>query len=109
MSEAEKVFTDRWLCVLVICIGLPCSGLTAGAQAIPILVYHRFNPDVSGPTTVRTSTFESQLEWLADHHYRVLPLHAAIDRLRANSGGTGSLAVTITVDAESRSLETREQ
>lgn len=30
----------------------------APAQMIPILVYHRFDLDKAGPTTVRTSTFE---------------------------------------------------
>jgi hypothetical protein len=34
------------------------------AQAVPILVYHRFDPAVPGPTTVRTAIFESQLAWL---------------------------------------------
>jgi hypothetical protein len=59
-----------------------CSGPTLSAQAISILVYHRFDLAVPGPTTVLTATFESQLAWIEDHHYQVIPFHSVIDRLR---------------------------
>lgn len=89
-----------------LCLGLFCGGSTLRAQTIPVLVYHRFDPAVSGPTTVRTAIFELQLAWLADHHYQVLPLHAAIDRLHTNKCAAGSLAVAITVDDGHRSVYT---
>jgi peptidoglycan/xylan/chitin deacetylase (PgdA/CDA1 family) len=76
------------------------------AQAIPILAYHRFDPSVPRPTTVRTSAFESQLKWLDDHHYQVLPLHSAIEKLRSRGDEPAAPAVAITVDDGHRSVYT---
>ena len=81
------------------------SAIASMGQGIPILVYHRFDPAKAGPTTVRTYVFESQLAWLSDHHYRVLPLHAAIDELRSPSEARES-AVVLTVDDGHRSVYT---
>ena len=80
-----------------------CAALEA--QTIPILVYHRFDPASSGPTTVRTSVFESQLAWLEEHHYRVISLHTALDALRKPET-TGEPSVVITVDDGHRSVYT---
>lgn len=92
--------------MIATCLGLLCSRSTLCAQAIPIFVYHRFDPTLSGPTTVRTVTFESQLVWLENHHYQVVPLHSVIDRLRVNSGSNADLVVAITVDDGHRSVYT---
>jgi len=77
----------------------------AGGQTIAILVYHRFDPASPGPTTVRTTVFESQLTWLEQHHFRVLPLHAAFDILH-NRRETHDPMVAITVDDGHRSVYT---
>jgi peptidoglycan/xylan/chitin deacetylase (PgdA/CDA1 family) len=92
--------------MIAMCVASLCNGSTLNAQAIPILVYHRFDPTVPGPTTVRTATFESQLAWLEDHHYQVLPLHSVIDRLRLDSDTSDDLVVAITVDDGHRSVYT---
>jgi len=92
--------------MLVLGLAWLCRGWTIWAQAIPILVYHRFDPTVPGPTTVRTSVFESQLAWLEGHHYLVLPLHSVIERLRTDSSATGAPAAAITVDDGHRSVYT---
>ncbi|MBB5373061.1 polysaccharide deacetylase family protein [Acidocella aromatica] len=42
--------------------------------SVLILVYHRFDPVKSGLTTVTTSAFEQQLDWLAAHHCKIVPL-----------------------------------
>jgi len=81
--------------------------LSAQSQAIPILAYHRFDPAAPGPTAVRTSTFESQLEWLDDHHYKVLSLHSAIEKLHGQGDQSPVAAtVAITVDDGHRSVYT---
>jgi peptidoglycan/xylan/chitin deacetylase (PgdA/CDA1 family) len=71
---------------------------TAEPQEIPVVVYHRFHPTQSGPTTVRTGTFEEQLTWLNEHHYHVIPLHKVIDALRRGRISVDAPAVAITVD-----------
>jgi peptidoglycan/xylan/chitin deacetylase (PgdA/CDA1 family) len=77
------------------------SSAIAGAS-VPILVYHRFDPVKSNLTTVTTSAFEQQLEWLANHHYRILPLQDAL-QWRDNSSPT----VVITVDDGHESVFTQ--
>jgi peptidoglycan/xylan/chitin deacetylase (PgdA/CDA1 family) len=99
-------FSARWLWAPITCLTLLHGRLLLQAQAIPILAYHRFDPSMPGPTTVRTSAFESQLKWLDDHHYQVLPLHSAIDKLRGRGDHPPALAVVITVDDGHRSVYT---
>jgi len=86
----------------IVCLVLLCGGM--GAQAIPVLVYHRFDPSQAAPMTVRTSTFQSQILWLQEHHYRIVPLHAVIGELHNHS--VGEKEVTITVDDGHRSVFT---
>ena len=99
-DQAMKILERMLVCLLLV-----CWGLTTGAQTIPILVYHRFDPVLWGPTTVRTAVFESQLAWLEQHHYHVLPLHAAIDALRSHIEPREP-TVAITVDDGHRSVYT---
>lgn len=100
-AEQVKKYLERMLVFLLIA----CWGATASGQTIPILVYHRFDPALLGPTTVRTAVFDSQLAWLEQHHYRVLSLHAAIDVLHSHLEIHGP-AVAITVDDGHRSVYT---
>jgi peptidoglycan/xylan/chitin deacetylase (PgdA/CDA1 family) len=97
-----KRFVSNSLVFLLFVVG---SAIASIGQGIPILVYRRFDPAKPGPTTVRTSVFEAQLAWLEDHHYRLLPLHAAIDELRSHSDASVP-AVVLTVDDGHRSVYT---
>jgi len=99
----------KWL-ILSLCL-LPLSTFSQRvqrnpAESIPVLVYHRFDPNKSGPTTVKTSTFEGQLVWLADHYYRVVPLSAVTDMLRGIGPDIQFPAVAITADDGHRSVYT---
>lgn len=76
----------------------------AGIGSVSILVYHRFEPVVSDSMAVRTSKFASQLRYLADHHYRVIPLHTLVSSLLHHE--PISNAVVITVDDGHRSVYT---
>jgi peptidoglycan/xylan/chitin deacetylase (PgdA/CDA1 family) len=48
---------------------------------VSILVYHRFGAVVSDSMTVRTSTFQWQLQYLREHRYTVIPLRVLVDSL----------------------------
>jgi peptidoglycan/xylan/chitin deacetylase (PgdA/CDA1 family) len=63
-----------------------------------ILVYHRFGPLVHDSMTVRTVTFRTQLEYLKQHGYPIIPLRALINYLRGNGPAPPARAVVITVD-----------
>jgi peptidoglycan/xylan/chitin deacetylase (PgdA/CDA1 family) len=66
--------------------------------SIPILVYHRFDPTTSASTTVTTATFESQLDFLADHHYSILPLTSVTDIVLRKAQSPHAPIIAITVD-----------
>jgi peptidoglycan/xylan/chitin deacetylase (PgdA/CDA1 family) len=82
------------------------ANVQAQTTSIPILVYHRFSAVQTGSTTVRTAAFELQLQWLADHHYQVLPLRSVLATLRNPHGAFAQPAVTITADDGDESVYT---
>ena len=47
--------------------------------SIPILLYHRFGPVVADSMTVPTPLFESQLRFLHENGYTVIPLRELVD------------------------------
>jgi peptidoglycan/xylan/chitin deacetylase (PgdA/CDA1 family) len=65
---------------------------------IPILVYHRFDPTTSASTTVTTATFKSQLAFLADHRYAILPLTSVTDIVLRKAQPPAGPIAAITVD-----------
>ena len=97
--------------LLVVVAALACDGGATTAawadETIPILVYHRFALRSTGPTTVTTTEFEQQLDWLADHQFRVVPLHSAVDAVRGTHPSSAGAAVAITVDDGHESVYTQ--
>lgn len=62
----------------------------------PILAYHRFDPVKSGSTTVTTATLESQLTWLVEHNYTVVPLAQVIATVRGSEPAPlHTIAITV--------------
>ncbi len=53
--------------------------LAQGSVQVPILLYHRFGPVATDSMTVTTSLFESQLRYLKDNGYEVIPLKELVD------------------------------
>jgi tetratricopeptide (TPR) repeat protein len=73
----------------------------------PILLYHRF--DTAGPVTpwtIEPALFETQLRWLAENGYRVVPLRSVIDEVLGTGPALESGAVAITVDDGDRTVHT---
>lgn len=83
------------------------AGLARAEGAIPILVYHRFDPATPGDTTVRTSTFEGQLAWLDRHGYRIVPLSQALAELEGEARPAAGPEVVITADDGHESVYTQ--
>lgn len=72
-------------------------GISAdGAQAVPILCYHRFGM-ANSKMMVSPAQFEAQLDWLAREHYQVLRLSELADFL-AGRRALPQRAVVITID-----------
>lgn len=65
---------------------------------IPILVYHRFGPTAIDSMTVSFATFESQLRYISDHGYHVVPLQSAVEYLNGKAVGLPPNPIVITAD-----------
>ncbi|WP_264713373.1 polysaccharide deacetylase family protein [Limobrevibacterium gyesilva] len=90
----------------VLAADLPCAR-AAAQRPIPVLAYHRFDPQAArSATVVTTPVLEAQLAWLAARHYRVVPLPAVVAALRGDGPVIDGPAVAITVDDGFRSVYT---
>jgi peptidoglycan/xylan/chitin deacetylase (PgdA/CDA1 family) len=84
--------------VTALLVALSLHAQNPTEAGIPILVYHRFDPSTSSSTTVTTATFESQLTFLADHHYTILPLTSVTDIVLRKAQSPAAPIIAITVD-----------
>jgi len=69
-----------------------------GTVHVPILLYHRFGPVVADSMTVTTTLFESQLKYLRDSGYKVIPLRELTDYYLGKRPAPQPRSVVITVD-----------
>jgi peptidoglycan/xylan/chitin deacetylase (PgdA/CDA1 family) len=68
------------------------------AVTVPVLVYHRFGPTVADGMTTTTKVFESQLQWLKDNQYTVIPLRTLVNYLLGQGPPPPPKSVVITAD-----------
>jgi peptidoglycan/xylan/chitin deacetylase (PgdA/CDA1 family) len=76
----------------------PAGGKGIPQAGVPILVYHRFGPVVADSMTVTTAVFESQLEYLRDNGYTVIPLSSLVGYFLGKASSPPSRAVVIVSD-----------
>ena len=81
------------------------SGIPPGVR-VPILCYHRFGPAVADSMTVKTSVFESQLQYLKDNGYTVIPLRQLVEYHLGRRQTLPPWSVVITIDDGHRSVYT---
>ena len=92
--------TLRLLAVITL-LALCFCGQAASAEdqvTVPVLCYHRFGPKVADSMTVTTKVFESQMQWLKDHQYTVIPLRTLVNYLRKQGPPPPPKSVVITAD-----------
>ena len=69
------ILRARCLVVTVLALTVPWfASAQPDGQRVPILVYHRFGVTVADGMTVRSSTFEHQLQRLREQGFTVIPL-----------------------------------
>src|SRR5208282_718920 len=83
-----------------IAIAGPASG---SATSATILLYHRFGPVVADSMTVTIAVFASQLKYLHDNGYSIVPLHDVVN-FAAGHGELPPRAVAITADDGHRTV-----
>ncbi|MBA3660534.1 MAG: polysaccharide deacetylase family protein [Gammaproteobacteria bacterium] len=65
---------------------------------IPILCYHNLNPTVPGSMNLSPQKFESQIKWLKDNGYTVVPLKEVVDYLQGARQTLPPKSVVVTAD-----------
>lgn len=73
------------------------AALPAQSFDIPVFAYHRFGDSRYPATNTSLSAFESQLKYLADNHYTVLTLGAAVAKWKAGKALPDKAAI-LTID-----------
>lgn len=84
-----------------------CTIASANEEpSIAILTYHRLGPSVVDSMTITVTAFESQLKWLKDNHYTVIPLKTWVNYVEANGPPPPPKSVVITADDGHKSVYT---
>jgi peptidoglycan/xylan/chitin deacetylase (PgdA/CDA1 family) len=73
---------------------------------VPILLYHRFGPEVADSMTITTKAFESQMKNLKENGYTVIRLRQLVDYYLGKSQSLPSHSLVITVDDGHKSVYT---
>jgi peptidoglycan/xylan/chitin deacetylase (PgdA/CDA1 family) len=99
---------DLVVTLLALSLSVTASIAIAGpasesATSATILVYHRFGPVVADSMTVTTAVFASQLKYLHDNGYTVVPLHDVVN-FAAGHGELPPRAVAISADDGHRTV-----
>jgi hypothetical protein len=103
LSAEVSVFAAFLFCMLVLSRS---NAMAAGKEnfSIPILVYHRLGPTVTDRMTVTTSLFESQLRYLIDNDYKIIPLRQLVQYRLTGAPALPPRSVVITADDGHRSV-----
>lgn len=98
----------RYLRYLMICLIFSFSSIAIADQPIniPIFCYHNLNPTRPGSMNMTPQKFESQIKWLIDNGYHIIPLKEAADYLQNKRATLPSKSVVITADDGWRSVYT---
>ncbi len=91
------------LCLSVITTIAIAEPASESATSATILVYHRFGPVVADSMTVTTAVFASQLKYLHDNGYTVVPLRDVVN-FAAGHDQLPPRAVAITADDGHRTV-----
>lgn len=101
-----RPFIQFFFLVLLTMGLLPQSVLAAETLNIPILCYHNFNPIKPGSMNLTPERLESQLKWLKDNGYTVIPLKEAVAYLQGKRDTLPPKSVVITADDGWKSVYT---
>lgn len=85
-------------------LAVPLPALSADSFRVPILLYHRMGPTVADGMTMTTTVFESQMKYLHDNGYKVIPLRQLVDYYRGKAPAPAPKSVVIVEDDAHKSV-----
>lgn len=86
------------LFVSAILLIAPYALFAANSANIPILCYHNLNPVKPGSMNMTPAKFESQIKWILDNGYTIIPLKDALAYLDGKRDQLPNKAVVVTAD-----------
>ncbi len=97
----------HYLTRFILTVFLFLAGITSTYATIhiPILVYHNFDPIKPGSMTITPNRFETQLKWMLQNGYTVIPLQTLVNYLLGKTSSIPEKSVVITVDDGRKSVD----
>lgn len=83
---------------------IPSISLAVTSFSVPILLYHRFGATVADGMTITTQVFESQMQYLHDNGYKVIPLRQLVDFYLGKAPAPAPKSVVIVEDDAHKSV-----
>ena len=108
----KTILTIFLVIVFLSLSAVPAAGEVKGtngksrAEAVPILLYHRFGAEVADSMTVTTTRFESQLKYFMEQGYTVIPLRDLVDFHLGKKPSIPSRSLVMTADDGHKSVYT---
>jgi len=89
----------HFLSKLFILFFISCKIAVASTSvSVPILVYHVLNPSIPSSMTITPERFETQVKWLKDNGYTVIPLKQLVSYLQGKNDSLPAKPIVITAD-----------
>lgn len=88
----------RIIVCLFLIVGSIQAVLAEDAINVPILVYHNFNPTKPGSMNLKPEVVESQIKWLKDNGFTIIPLKEAVEYLQGKRDSLPPKSIVITND-----------
>jgi peptidoglycan/xylan/chitin deacetylase (PgdA/CDA1 family) len=72
--------------------------------SVPILLYHRFGPTVADGMTITTPVFETQMKFLHDNGFKVIPLRQLVQWYQGKGPAPAAKSVVLVEDDAHKSV-----
>lgn len=86
------------LFIALCCIFAGSIAAADNSVTVPVLVYHVLNPTVPSSMTITPERFETQVKWLKDNGYTVIPLKQLVAYLQGKNVSLPAKPIVITAD-----------
>lgn len=91
---------------LTIVTFLPCVLFAADSINIPVLCYHNLSPTTVGSMNMTPQKFESEIKWLKDNGFNIIPLKEVVAYLEGQRPSLPSKPVVVSADDGWKSVYT---
>lgn len=85
-------------CFAIILSTTPLTVFAGDTTHIPILCYHNLNPVKPGSMNLTPEKFESQIKWILDNGFTIIPLKDAVAYLQGKRPSLPPKSIVITAD-----------